>query len=79
VCLLHQSVYLERGSHPKGVACVYGFVGATVEAALLPHDTPAPDPVQLPLTQRLLQSTHETQRGDGAVRPAACTHRQAGA
>lgn len=73
---VNTSLYLERSSHPKGVACVYRFVGAPLEAALLPHDTPAPDPVQLPLTQRLLQPTHQTQRGYGAVRPATWAHRQ---
>lgn len=65
--------HLERRSHPEGVACVYRFVGAPVEAGLLPHDTPAADPVQLSPTQRLLQATHQTQRGYGAVRPATCT------
>lgn len=79
ICVCYTSLYLERSSHPKGVACVYRFVGAPMEAGLLPHDTPASDPVQLPLTQRLLQSTHQTQRGYGAVRPATWTHRQAGA
>lgn len=64
-------LYLQCSSHPKGVACIYGFVWAAVETALLPHDAPAPDPVQFPLTQCLLQSTHQTQRGYGAVRPAA--------
>lgn len=75
----HQCLHLQCSSHPEGVACVYRFVGAPVETALLPHDTPASDPVQFPLTQRLLQSAHQTQRGDGAVRPATWTRRKAGA
>lgn len=44
-----------------------------MEARLLPHDAPASDPVQLPSAQRLLQSAHQTQGGNSAVRPAACT------
>lgn len=64
--------YLKCGSHPEGVACVYRFVGAPVEAALLPHNAPAADAVQLPPAQRLLQPPHQAQRGDGAVRPATC-------
>lgn len=66
-------LYLECSSHPEGVAGVDRLVGAPVEARLLPHDAPASDPIQLPSAQRLLQSAHQTQGGDSAVRPAACT------
>lgn len=59
--LWHTGQHLERRSHPEGVACVYRFVGAPVEAGLLPHNTPAADPVQLSPTQCLLQATHQTQ------------------
>lgn len=64
--------YLQRGPHPEGVARVHRLVGPPVEAALLPHDAPAADPVQLSPAQRLLQPAHQAQRGDGAVRPTAC-------
>lgn len=51
-------LHLQRCSNPKGVACIYRFVGAPVEASLLPHDAPTSDPVKLSLAQRLLQATH---------------------
>lgn len=73
VCICYLSLYLKRSSHPEGVACVYRFVWAPVEATLLPHDAPASDPIQLLSTQRLLQPTHQTKGGDGAVCPATCT------
>ena len=58
---------LQRGRHPKRVACVDGFVGPTLEAALLAQHQPSLQLALLRFGQSHVQSTHQAQSGDTAV------------